>query len=231
VIVGAARSIARHRLFRVLKTRTIMQKNRRCARLARGWHLAGALALPLLLTAGAMAQRQPAPATPPQPPAAIDGFREARFGMAEAALRQAIHKDFPKGRVAQAVQPIEKTTVLSLTAADLLPDTGAAQVSYILGYRSEQLIQINVVWSSDAKDAASDDAVVGTANQLRNYFAAENFPADKVAKNQKLGGDAILVLRASDPARHMVVLVLTDEAAGTRRSKHLQPPPLHLRLS
>jgi hypothetical protein len=208
-----------------------MEQKRRFVHVASGWRLAGALALPLLLTAPGMAETQPAPTAPPQSPATIDGFRAARFGMAEAALRQAIRKDFPKGRVAQAVQPSEKTTVLSLTAADLLPDTGTAQVSYILGYRSKQLIQVNIVWSSDGKDAASDDAVVATANQLRDYFAAQNFPADKIVKNQKLGDDAILVFRASDPAGHMVALVLTGAASAARRGKHPQPPPLRLELS
>jgi hypothetical protein len=129
------------------------------------------------------------------------------------------------------VQPAEKTTVLSLNAADLLPDTPPAQVSYILGYRSKQLIQVNILWSSDGKDAASDDAVVATANQLRDYFAGQNFPSDKVVRNQKLGDDTILVFRGADPAGHMVVLVLNGVAAAARKGKHPAPPPLRLELS
>jgi hypothetical protein len=66
--------------------------------------------------------------------------------------------------------PSEKTTVLSLSVTDLLPHTGNARISYILGYRSKKLAQINIVWTSDGTDAG-DETVVGIANSLRDYFA------------------------------------------------------------
>ena len=73
------------------------------------------------------------------PPVAIEGFREARFGMNDEQVRQAIHKDFPAatGKVASAIHPSEKTIVLSVTVTDLLPHTGNARISYNLGYRSK----------------------------------------------------------------------------------------------
>jgi len=45
------------------------------------------------------------------------------------------HKDFPAAaaKLTSAVHPSEKTTVLSLSVTDLLPHTGSARVSYILG--------------------------------------------------------------------------------------------------
>src|SRR5947208_12178429 len=62
---------------------------------------------------------QPSPTA--GPPAAIDGFRQARFGMSEEQVRQAIRKDFPVAgvKLTGAVHPSEKTTVLSLSVADL----------------------------------------------------------------------------------------------------------------
>ena len=107
------------------------------------------------------------------PPAPVDGFRQARFGMSEEQVRQAVRKDFPAlaAKLTSAVHPSEKTTVLSLTVADLLPHTSSARVSYIFGYRSKKLIQINIIWASDGS-TASDETVVGTANSLRDYFAA-----------------------------------------------------------
>jgi hypothetical protein len=170
-----------------------------------------------------------APAAPAAAPGMIDGFRTARFGMSEAELRQAIRKDFPKGRVSLAVQPTEKTTILSLTASDLLPDTGPAQILYVLGYKSKALIQISVFWGSDGKTAASDDMVVATANQLRDYFAGQNL--GHVARNQKDGDDTILVFRGDDPNGHAVALVLSGAPAAARRDKHPAPPPLRLELS
>jgi hypothetical protein len=76
------------------------------------------------------------PSPPAEPPAAIDGFPN------EEQVRQAIRKDFPTAaaKITSAVHPSEKTTVLSIGVADLLPDTGNARISYIFGYRSKKLI-------------------------------------------------------------------------------------------
>src|SRR5215475_5107199 len=109
------------------------------------------------------------PNPPVGPPAMIEGFRQTRFGMNEDQVRQAIRKDFPAGaaKLTSAVHPSEKTTVLSLAVADLLPDTGIARISYIFGYRSKKLIQINIVWLSDGS-TAGNESIVGTANSLRD---------------------------------------------------------------
>jgi len=82
-------------------------------------------------------KEQPSP--PIRPPATIEGFRQARFGMSEEQARQAIRKDFPTAaaKLGITIHPSEKTTVLSLTVDDLLPHTGNARISYIFGYRSK----------------------------------------------------------------------------------------------
>src|SRR6266446_9641835 len=102
------------------------------------------------------------PSPPVGPPARIEGFRQARFGMSEEQVRQAIRKDFPgaAAKLTSAVHPSEKTTVLSLSVVDLLPHTGNARISYILGYRSKKLSQVNIVWATDGT-AAGDETVVG----------------------------------------------------------------------
>src|SRR5207244_3808179 len=115
----------------------------------------------------AAAAEQPAPSSGPEPGAAtaaapqseapatvaaIDGFRQARFGMTEDQLRQAIKKDFPAAaaKLKVSTHPSEKTTVLTVTVADLLPQTGTARVFYVLGYKSKKLIQVNIVWASES---------------------------------------------------------------------------------
>jgi hypothetical protein len=74
-------------------------------------------------------KEQPSP--PVEPPAEIEGFRQARFGMSEEQVRQAIRRDFPAAaaKLTSTVHPSEKTTVLSLSVADLLPHTGNARIS------------------------------------------------------------------------------------------------------
>jgi hypothetical protein len=178
------------------------------------------------------AKDQPSP--PAGPPATIDGFRQARFGMSEEQVRQAIRKDFPAAaaKLTSAVHPSEKTTILSLTATDLLPHTGKARISYILGYHSKKLIQVNILWSSDGT-ADADEAVVGTANALRDYFASENFRADSTVANRQLAENTILVFRGSDDQKRTVLLVLAGVAASARseEKKEPRPPPLTLELS
>jgi hypothetical protein len=175
-----------------------------------------------------------APDKPSEPPALIEGFRDVRFGMSEEQVRQAIRKDFPTAvaKLSSAVHPSEKTTVLSINATDLLPNTGNARISYIFGYRSKTLIQVNVVWTSD-RNAASDEAIVATANSLRDYFAPQNYKPDSVVANRHLADNTIVVFRANDLQGRTVLLVLSGAAAAahSEEKKALQPPPLTLKLS
>jgi hypothetical protein len=168
------------------------------------------------------------------PPARIEGFRQARFGMSEEQVRQAIRKDFPAtaAKLTSAIHPSEKTTVLSLSVADLLPHTGNAHISYILGYRSKKLGQVNIVWTSDGTTGA-DETVVGIANSLRDYFASENFKPDSLVANNQLAANTILVFRGSDDQNRTVLLVLSGAANSARaeEKKTPKPPPLTLELS
>jgi hypothetical protein len=170
----------------------------------------------------------------PGPPTTIEGFRQARFGMNEEQVRQAIRKDFPAAaaKVTNAIHPSEKTTVLSLPVADLLPHTGNARISYILGYRSKKLSQVNIVWTSDGS-TGGDETIVGTANSLRDYFSAENFKPDSVVINHQLAPNTILVFRANDDQKRTVLLVLSGAAAAapSEEKKGSKPPPLTLELS
>jgi hypothetical protein len=165
------------------------------------------------------------------PPGTIEGFRETQFGMSEEQARQAIRKDFPAAgaKVGSAINPSEKTTVLSLTVADLLPGTGNARISYIFGHRSKKLIQINIVWTSDGT-AASDENVVGTANSLRDYFASQNYKRDSVATNRQLAENTILVFRATDDQKRMVLLVLNGVSSPAWADNKNEPRPARLTL-
>jgi hypothetical protein len=170
---------------------------------------------------------------PSEPPAAIEGFRAAHFGMTEDQVREAIKKDFPAAvtKIKIATHSSEKTTVLSLTVADLLPHSGNARVSYILGYKSRKLIQVNVLWTSEGTED-SDDSVVGVANSLRNYFVVQNYKPDSVVANRQLAENAMLVFRAADLQGRTVVLMLNGAGAAARKDeKAPRPPPLALELS
>lgn len=164
----------------------------------------------------------------------VEGFRQARFGMSELEVRQALRRDFPAAaeRPLRFTHPGERTTVLAVTAADLLPDTGPAQLFYILGYASKRLAQVNIVWSSDGRSAARDEAIVAAANTLRDHFKLQYpAPLNAVVANQPAGKNAFLVFRASQTDGRMVLLLLSGVAAAGRVGRTLTTPPLTLQLS
>jgi hypothetical protein len=172
--------------------------------------------------------------TPTAAASSIDGFRGARFGMSEDQVRAAIRNDFPGAAagLTSAVNPSEKTTVLTLIVPDLMPRTGKARISYIFGYRSKKLIQVNILWSSD-RTSAGDEAIVGAANSLRDYFVSEHFSPESVAANRQLAANTILVFRGSDEEKRTILLVLSGTATAARAAAKKEPraSPLTLELS
>jgi hypothetical protein len=170
---------------------------------------------------------------PSEPPATIDGFRAAHFGMTEDQVREAIKKDFPSAaaKLKVATHPSDKTAVLSLVVPDLLPHTGSARLFYIVGYKSKRLIQVNVFWTSEGTED-SDEIVVGVANSLRDYFATQNYKPDSVVVNRQLAENTMLVFRASDSQDRTVVAVLSGVGTTARKDeKAPRSPPLALELS
>jgi hypothetical protein len=168
-----------------------------------------------------------APSGPP--PATIDGFRRARFGMSEQQVRQAIREEFPNAAVASTVHPSEKTTVLSVTVPDLLPNIGNARIFYILGYRSKKLVQVNLLWTSD-RSASSDEALVGAANSLRDYFMSQSYKPENTIANRQIAENAILVFRTSDLNGRTVLLVISG-TPGTSHTAKQGRSPLTLELA
>lgn len=186
--------------------------------------------------AGPPAEEAPSDATPGGVAASdpIEGFRGARFGMPEAALRQAIQRDFPPAaaKLTRATHPREKTTVLTLLVEGLLPDAGPARIAYILGHASRRLIQVNIVWTADGRTAARDRALVEAANLLRDHFLTRHRAPDEIVANHPIGEHAILVFRARQPSGRMLVLLLSGVgAAGRAAADGASAPPLSLQLS
>ncbi len=160
--------------------------------------------------------------------AAVEGFRSARFGMTEKQVYKAIYNDFKitKKNVARHRHPLEKTLSLEIAVKDLLPDSGPARAFYVFGYKSNRLIQVNILWGQPAGSAARPERVVDTANQLRNYFSRQGFPKESQVVNTPAGKELIIVFRARDRAGRMVLLLMTNPPKQKTR-----PAPLSLKLS
>lgn len=177
------------------------------------WMLAVILA-GLMLANPAIAQNRPAASPTAPAPAAkqaqVEGFRNARFGMTEAQIRDAIGKDFKlSGDAIQRVEePTERTTALIVKVNDLLPDSGPAVIAYLLGYKSKKLFRVNVIWGQEIGSPTKPEQVVGTANALRNYLLGQGYRQEGLILNQSLGDDNVLVFQGADAQGRLTELIL-----------------------
>lgn len=152
-----------------------------------------------------------------KPPAAIDGFRSAKFGMTEAAVRKAIQKDFSKRDkdVSSQVNTAQRTTILTINAKDIVPDTGTAQIAYILGASAKKLIQVNVVWGYPVDPSVPVPSLAGLASSLQRYFVDNaSYVPETVAINQNLPDGSVLAFRGADKAKRLVALRLIPLTLG-----------------
>jgi hypothetical protein len=144
--------------------------------------------------------------------AVIDGFRSAKFGYKEGDVLRAIKKDFKinKNGVSRVINQQEKTVTLGIDVKDLLAGSGPSKVFYILGYKSKRLIHVNVIWGRSIQKKPNAEAVVSTANQLRNYFAQKKYQKNGFALNAQLGEGVILVFQGKDRKGRAARLLLSN---------------------
>ena len=144
--------------------------------------------------------------------AVVSGFRSAQFGMNERDILKAIKSDFGLGKkqVSRQVHPNEKTITLGIKVSKLLPESGPAKIFYILGYKTRRLIHIKVIWGRPVMKDPNAEAVVATANQLRNHFVQKKYRKEGFALNAKLGEGLILVFQGKDRKGRAARLLLSN---------------------
>lgn len=185
-----------------------------------------ATAAPLAAQSAAPAGASPAVVAigdsgPEAPAVEIAGFRSAQFGATETEVRAAIAKDFhtDSGSIRAGTNPVERTRVLAATADNVLPDSGKAEVAYILGAKTKRLIQVNIVWHA-ANDQADMNRVVNDANVLRDYFVRKgSYAKGSLAANAKLPDGSVLVFRGADAKGHLILLHLVLKAEQAKGAK------------
>ena len=144
--------------------------------------------------------------------AVVSGFRSAQFGMNERDILKAIKSDFGLGKkqVSRQVHPNEKTITLGIKVSKLLPESGPAKIFYILGYKTRRLIHIKVIWGRPVMKDPNAEAVVATANQLRNHFVQKKYQKKGFALNAQLGAGVILVFQGKDRKGRAARLLLSN---------------------
>ena len=117
----------------------------------------------------------------------IKGFRSAKFGMKEKSVYRAIAKDFKlaKSKVVKEENTLEQTSSLTISVPDLFSTGGTAKIGYVLGYKSKELIAVNVLWGVGAAEKVNGNSVLSTANLLREHFLKKRYLKDKLLQMEK----------------------------------------------
>jgi hypothetical protein len=169
----------------------------------------------------------PAPTTPPPPVTAdVSGFRSARFGMSEAQVLEAIKADFnvDDKDAKRGANDQEKTKYIAIQVPNLVPDSGLALVTYIFGYRSHKLIQVNVVWGRTADRNQPGAELVTTGRLLQQYFVGQGFARDTLVVNRATKAGSIILFNGFDDKKRSVMLILDTVAVPVKDDTPPAPP-------
>jgi hypothetical protein len=199
----------------------------------------------LALGAGMALAQAPAPSRPATPPPAaapaapapaageaefrLTGFRSALFGMTPDQVRQAIRRDFsiPADRIETAENGVERTQILAITVPDLLPGSGPAQVAYVIGFRTRQLVQVTVTFGGAANPQLAPAVAVDLARMLQSHLVSVGYKADTVAVNLAQPDGTVLVFRGDDTQGRRAIAALTGVTAPEGQ-RPAGPPTLQI---
>ncbi len=113
----------------------------------------------------------------------ITGYRSGAYGMTEAETRAGIAADFgiADNDIPRATHDLQKTTILTIAVNGLVPGSGQAEISYVLGYRDQTLFQITILWRVRDDSAAAMGRLLLAAQSMINRFALLGFPDGRLA--------------------------------------------------
>jgi hypothetical protein len=140
--------------------------------------------------------------------------------MTEQQVRNAIRKDFNQSgeKVAVEEHAVEKTTVLTITVPDLLPDSGPARISYILGFKSKRLIQVNILWGTPVGAEIDPEKMRASGNALAQYFLGLGFPRDNIILNATLKDGSVVLFQGTDAQKRTAVLRFVQSAEEGKKA-------------
>jgi hypothetical protein len=178
--------------------------------------LLASLALPAAGQSPAPQPKAPTPNAAEVSGYKLEGFRSANFGMTEQQVRNAIRKDFNLGseKVRVEENPVEKTTILTVTVPDLLPDAGPARIGYILGFKSKKLIQVNLLWGTPVAAETRPEKLRVAADALGQYFRGLGFPRENVIADALLKDGTRVIFQGADAQQRTAVLRFAESAAA-----------------
>jgi hypothetical protein len=146
----------------------------------------------------------------------IEGLRTAAFGMDKDAVLAAIETDFgiTEDGISASRHSVERTELLTISVDDLIPDSGPAAITYIFGFESKTLIQVNLVWGAPTNAGADPAQLVATSEILKSFFLSKGFPSEKVLTDIAITDEVLVVYQGTDVQDRSVLMTLTAPATG-----------------
>jgi len=140
----------------------------------------------------------------------VTGFRDARFGMNELDVRLAARSSFGARdeEMTFTANAIDGTTKLIVYVPMLEAGLGEGRVEYFFGYRSQTLIQLNVVRGADTNPPRNNSAMIAGAARLQRYFLGFAWANRSVRAGIPIDESAVLVFSGSDSKNGVVSLVI-----------------------
>jgi hypothetical protein len=171
------------------------------------------------------ASAAPAPQADQVPSVRVDGFRSAQWGMTEPQLRAAMAKDFnlAADKIKAEDNLAERTHVLTAIVPDLLEGAGTGKISYILGYATKKLIQVNLLWGTAIDPQIAPEKIVAAADQLRQLLLDSGYDPQSIVTNLKMSDGEVLVFKGEDPDKHTTILRLAAAAQPVRQGRTEKP--------
>ena len=147
-----------------------------------------------------------------KPWANIDGFRSAKFGMQMDEVKNAIVRDFNifKRKIDVITHPTERTQSLGITIDKLIPISGKTRVVYVFGYKSKQLMQVNILIGHPVDTNIAPQQVVDSGNLLGNHFFKKRYQEDGLVAHARLNDGSVLIFRGKDQKGRMALLRLSN---------------------
>jgi hypothetical protein len=159
-----------------------------------------------------------------KPWANIDGFRSAKFGTSMKNVKNAIYKDFQLrgSKVSTIKHPTEQTQSLGITVEQLLPNSGKARIVYVFGYKTNKLIQVNVLLGHPVDTSVTPQQIVDSGNILGNHFFKKRYQEDGLVAHARLNDGSILIFRGKDQKGRMVLLHLSNPQPNDKNSEGIK---------
>ena len=104
----------------------------------------------------------------------------------------------------------ERTQSLGITIDKLIPISGKTRVVYVFGYKSKQLMQVNILIGHPVDTNIAPQQVVDSGNLLGNHFFKKRYQEDGLVAHARLNDGSVLIFRGKDQKGRMALLRLSN---------------------